>query len=74
MLSYFLKKGNYSNVRCFFFLQRAYSDWCHEFQKYRSALQSWEKRQNKCAAVAGTERLQLAAEAVARHRNQVCQF
>ncbi len=54
--------------------QRAYSDWCHEFQKYRSALQSWEKRQNKCAAVAGTERLQLAAEAVARHHNQVCQF
>ncbi len=47
--------------------QRAYSEWCHEFQKYRAALQSWEKRQNKCAALAGPERMQLAA----KHHNDI---
>jgi len=24
---------------------RVYSDWCHEFQKYKSAMKSWEKKQ-----------------------------
>ncbi|TRY62769.1 hypothetical protein TCAL_00852 [Tigriopus californicus] len=29
--------------------QKVYSEWCSEFQKYKSALKTWEKRQNnKC--------------------------
>lgn len=24
---------------------RVYSNWCHEFQKYKSAMKSWEKKQ-----------------------------
>ncbi len=29
--------------------QKAYSEWCSEFQKYRSALQSWEKKKHQCS-------------------------
>jgi hypothetical protein len=28
--------------------QKVYSDWCHEFQKYKNALKTWEDRQEKC--------------------------
>jgi hypothetical protein len=28
--------------------QKIYSDWCHEFQKYKTALKSWEENRNKC--------------------------
>ena len=35
--------------------QKVYSDWCNQFQKYKTALQMWEKRQNKCAALSGPE-------------------
>ena len=28
--------------------QKAYVEWCNEFQKYRSALQSWEEKQTSC--------------------------
>lgn len=24
---------------------RVYSEWCHEFKKYKSAMESWEKKQ-----------------------------
>uniref|UniRef100_A0A1B0GJS2 Uncharacterized protein n=1 Tax=Lutzomyia longipalpis TaxID=7200 RepID=A0A1B0GJS2_LUTLO len=27
--------------------QKIYSDWCHEFEKYKSAMKSWEKKQAK---------------------------
>ncbi|XP_026815096.1 semaphorin-2A isoform X1 [Rhopalosiphum maidis] len=29
---------------------RVYSDWCHEFQKYKSAMKSWEKKQAQCSS------------------------
>ncbi len=51
--------------------QRIYSEWCHEYQKYKSALQSWEKRQNKCAALAGPDKLHLLATNTVKHHNQV---
>lgn len=25
--------------------QKIYSDWCHEFEKYKSAMKTWEKKQ-----------------------------
>ena len=25
--------------------QKVYSDWCHEFEKYKSAMKTWERRQ-----------------------------
>lgn len=25
--------------------QKIYSDWCHEFEKYKSAMKVWEKKQ-----------------------------
>lgn len=25
--------------------QKVYSDWCHEFEKYKMAMKSWERRQ-----------------------------
>lgn len=25
--------------------QKIYSDWCHEFEKYKSAMKSWERKQ-----------------------------
>lgn len=25
--------------------QKIYSDWCHEFEKYKTAMKSWEKKQ-----------------------------
>lgn len=28
--------------------QKAYTEWCNEFQKYRSALESWEEKQSNC--------------------------
>jgi len=29
--------------------QKIYSDWCNQFEKYKLALKTWEKRQGKCA-------------------------
>ncbi|KAL7631991.1 UNVERIFIED_CONTAM: hypothetical protein RMT77_017690 [Armadillidium vulgare] len=29
--------------------QKVYSDWCHEFEKYKMAMKSWEKKQAQCA-------------------------
>ena len=40
---------------CFFavltvlFCFQVYSDWCHEFQKYKAALKTWEKRRSQCS-------------------------
>lgn len=28
--------------------RKIYSDWCHEFEKYKSALKSWQIKQSKC--------------------------
>lgn len=39
---------------------RVYSDWCHEFQKYKSAMKSWERKQ----AVSGEHARKLAARTV----------
>ena len=25
--------------------QKVYSDWCHEFEKYKMAMKTWERRQ-----------------------------
>lgn len=30
--------------------QRIYSDWCHEFEKYKSAMKTWERKQSQCAS------------------------
>ncbi|KAL1488366.1 hypothetical protein ABEB36_014843 [Hypothenemus hampei] len=30
--------------------QKIYSDWCHEFEKYKSAMKTWEKRQMQCSS------------------------
>ncbi|CRL00146.1 CLUMA_CG013422, isoform A [Clunio marinus] len=29
--------------------QKIYADWCHEFEKYKSAMKLWEKRQTQCS-------------------------
>ncbi|XP_055916036.1 semaphorin-2A isoform X1 [Eupeodes corollae] len=29
--------------------QKIYADWCHEFEKYKSAMKSWEKTQAQCS-------------------------
>lgn len=29
--------------------QKIYSDWCHEFEKYKTAMKSWEKKQAQCS-------------------------
>ena len=28
--------------------QKAYAAWCNEFQKYKSALGTWEKKRSQC--------------------------
>jgi len=28
--------------------QKVYSDWCHEFEKYKMAMKTWERRQLQC--------------------------
>lgn len=28
--------------------QKVYSDWCHEFEKYKMAMKSWERKQAQC--------------------------
>ncbi|KAI5696368.1 hypothetical protein M8J75_012091 [Diaphorina citri] len=28
--------------------QKAYALWCHEFQKYKSAMKTWEKKEAQC--------------------------
>ena len=28
--------------------QKTYAAWCNEFQKYKSALKTWEKRRSQC--------------------------
>ncbi|XP_047003750.1 semaphorin-2A-like isoform X1 [Schistocerca americana] len=30
--------------------QKIYSDWCHEFEKYKTAMKSWERKQAQCLA------------------------
>nr|XP_022905732.1 semaphorin-2A [Onthophagus taurus] len=30
--------------------QKIYSDWCHEFEKYKSAMKTWERKQSQCAS------------------------
>ncbi|KAI8128399.1 Semaphorin-2A [Lucilia cuprina] len=30
--------------------QKIYSDWCHEFEKYKTAMKSWEKKQAQCSS------------------------
>lgn len=30
--------------------QKIYSDWCHEFEKYKSAMKTWERKQAQCAS------------------------
>ncbi|KAJ8915222.1 hypothetical protein NQ315_015445 [Exocentrus adspersus] len=30
--------------------QKIYSDWCHEFEKYKSAMKNWERKQAQCAS------------------------
>ncbi|CAH0380931.1 unnamed protein product [Bemisia tabaci] len=29
---------------------KVYSDWCHEFQKYKHAMKTWEKKQAQCSS------------------------
>ncbi|CAH1635193.1 unnamed protein product [Spodoptera littoralis] len=29
--------------------KQVYSDWCHEFEKYKSAMKAWESRQMQCS-------------------------
>ncbi|KAF4526524.1 hypothetical protein B566_EDAN005891 [Ephemera danica] len=29
--------------------QKIYSDWCHEFEKYKLAMKSWERKQAQCS-------------------------
>uniref|UniRef100_A0A182SA67 Uncharacterized protein n=1 Tax=Anopheles maculatus TaxID=74869 RepID=A0A182SA67_9DIPT len=29
--------------------QKIYSDWCHEFERYKSALKRWEAKQSQCS-------------------------
>ena len=31
--------------------QKIYSDWCNQFEKYKLAIKSWEKKQGKCGKV-----------------------
>ncbi|XP_045110668.1 semaphorin-2A-like isoform X1 [Portunus trituberculatus] len=30
--------------------QKVYSDWCHEFEKYKLAMKTWERKQAQCAS------------------------
>ncbi|XP_065352421.1 semaphorin-2A isoform X2 [Cloeon dipterum] len=30
--------------------QKVYSDWCHEFEKYKQAMKNWEKKQEQCSS------------------------
>ncbi|KAL0270780.1 UNVERIFIED_CONTAM: hypothetical protein PYX00_008074 [Menopon gallinae] len=30
--------------------QKIYSDWCHEFEKYKMAMKSWERKQEQCSS------------------------
>merc|ERR1711962_1987021 len=35
--------------------QKIYSDWCNQFEKYKMAIKSWEKKQGKCGKHGGDE-------------------
>nr|CAD7442261.1 unnamed protein product [Timema bartmani] len=30
--------------------QKVYSDWCHEFEKYKMAMKTWERKQAQCSS------------------------
>lgn len=30
--------------------QKIYSDWCHEFEKYKTAMKTWERKQAQCSS------------------------
>ncbi|XP_059487643.1 semaphorin-2A isoform X2 [Neocloeon triangulifer] len=30
--------------------QKVYSDWCHEFEKYKLAMKNWERKQEQCSS------------------------
>jgi hypothetical protein len=42
-----------------------YSDWCHEFQKYKAALKTWEKRRSQCSSLPAFPALPAAESASA---------
>jgi len=35
--------------------QKIYSDWCNQFEKYKLAIKSWEKKKGKCSKSGGDE-------------------
>jgi len=35
--------------------QKIYSDWCNQYEKYKLAIKSWEKKQGKCGKSGGDE-------------------
>ena len=45
--------------------QKIYSDWCNQFEKYKLALKTWEKRKGQCSPVPQIP--QMASNEVGRH-------
>lgn len=33
--------------------RKIYSDWCHEFEKYKSAMKTWQSKHTKCQTGGG---------------------
>lgn len=50
--------------------QKVYSDWCHEFQKYKTALKTWEKKRSTTCGNANNPAL---AAATTQDRNSLFQ-
>ncbi|XP_077297385.1 semaphorin-2A-like [Arctopsyche grandis] len=48
--------------------KKIYSDWCHEFEKYKSAMKAWEKKQMQCTKKSGSEQNLLSNEVSATLR------
>ncbi|XP_041972853.1 semaphorin-2A-like isoform X2 [Aricia agestis] len=48
--------------------RQIYSDWCHEFEKYKNAMKAWETRQMQCSNMSSSHQNSLSNELTATLR------
>ncbi|XP_018009025.1 semaphorin-2A [Hyalella azteca] len=50
--------------------QKVYSDWCHEFEKYKMAMKSWERKQAQCLNRSNVSTQSTHANDIYQHPNR----
>ncbi|ODM98388.1 Semaphorin-2A, partial [Orchesella cincta] len=53
--------------------QKVYAEWCHEFQKYKQAMQLWQRRQEQCGKRNGGDVSSASSQQQHSHPNEIFQ-